>query len=135
MHLLSVKSDRLERWYHDGLLLIGDAAHVMSPVFGVGINYAIADAVELVNVAADDLLRGLVSGAALAEVQRRRERPTRIIQRMQAVVQDRVVRRALAGREFDLPWIAKLVLRIPRLRDVPARVVAMGLTPLKLERV
>ncbi|HEY6598912.1 MAG TPA: FAD-dependent oxidoreductase [Pseudomonadales bacterium] len=135
VHLLSVKSDRLERWYQDGLLLIGDAAHVMSPVFGVGINYAIADAVELVNVAADDLLRGVVSGAALAEVQRRRERPTRIIQRMQAVVQDRVVRRALAGREFDLPWIAKLVLRIPRLRDVPARVVAMGLTPLKLERV
>ncbi len=60
VHLLSVKSDRLERWHQRGLLLIGDAAHVMSPVFGVGINYAIADAVELVNVATDDLMRGTV---------------------------------------------------------------------------
>ena len=135
VHLLSVKSDRLERWHYPGALLIGDAAHVMSPVFGVGINYAIADAVELVNVAADDLLRGAVPESALAEVQRRRERPTRIIQRMQGVAQEQIVRRALAGREFDLPWIAKLVLRVPLLRDIPARIVAAGLTPLRLERV
>jgi 2-polyprenyl-6-methoxyphenol hydroxylase-like FAD-dependent oxidoreductase len=135
VHLLSVKSDRLERWHQPGLMLIGDAAHVMSPVFGVGINYAIADAVELVNVATDDLLRGVVPDAMLAEVQRRRERPTQIIQRMQGVVQEQIVRRALAGVEFDLPWIAKLALRIPLLRDVPARIVAAGLTPLKLERV
>ncbi len=135
LHLLSVKSDRLERWYQPGLMLIGDAAHVMSPVFGVGINYAIADAVELVNVATDDLLRGQVPESTLFEIQRRRERPTRIIQRMQGVVQEQIVRRALAGVEFDLPWIAKLVLRIPVLRDVPARIVAAGLTPLKLERV
>ncbi len=135
LHLLSVKSDRLERWYQSGLILIGDAAHVMSPVFGVGINCAIADAVELVNVVTDDLLRGAVPEAALAEVQRRRERPTRIIQRMQGVVQHQIVRRALAGVEFDLPWIAKVALRIPVLRDVPARIVAMGLTPLRLERV
>ncbi len=102
-------------------MLIGDAAHVMSPVFGVGINYAIADAVELVNAAVDSLLRGDVPESALAEVQHLRERPTRIIQRMQAAVQERIVKRALDGKEFDLPPIAKLVLRTPLLRDIPAR--------------
>jgi 2-polyprenyl-6-methoxyphenol hydroxylase-like FAD-dependent oxidoreductase len=76
VHLLSVKSDRLQRWHYPGLILIGDAAHVMSPVFGVGINYAIADAVELVNTAVDSLLRGEVAETALAEVQRLRELPT-----------------------------------------------------------
>src|SRR5262249_978957 len=83
VHLVSVKSDRLERWYFPGLLFVGDAAHVMSPVFGVGINYAIADAVEFVNLATDSLLEGHVSQSVLAQVQRRRERPTRIIQRLQ----------------------------------------------------
>jgi 2-polyprenyl-6-methoxyphenol hydroxylase-like FAD-dependent oxidoreductase len=107
----------------------------MSPVFGVGINYAIADAVELVNVATDDLLRGVVPESAFAQVQRRRERPTRIIQQMQNAVQDRIVRRALTGHEFDLPPIARLVLRIPRLRDVPARIIASGLSPVRLEHV
>jgi len=135
VHLLSVKSDRLVRWHYPGLLFIGDAAHVMSPVFGVGINYAIADAVELVNVATDDLLRGTVPETVLADVQRRRERPTRIIQQMQNAVQERIVRRALAGREFDLPPIAKLILRIPWLRDVPARIIASGLSPVRLEHV
>jgi 2-polyprenyl-6-methoxyphenol hydroxylase-like FAD-dependent oxidoreductase len=135
VHLLSVKSDRLARWHYPGLLFIGDAAHVMSPVFGVGINYAIADAVELVNVATDDLLRGVVPESAFAQVQRRRERPTRIIQQMQNAVQDRIVRRALTGHAFDLPPIARLVLRIPRLRDVPARIIASGLSPVRLEHV
>ena len=132
VHLLSVKSDRLSRWHYPGLLFIGDAAHVMSPVFGVGINYAIADAVELVNAATDDLLRGAVPEEVLAQVQRLRERPTRLIQRMQGVAQQRIVARALAGREFDLPWIAKLVLRTPRLRDVPARIIASGLAPVRV---
>ncbi len=132
VHLLSVKSDRLQRWHYPGLMLIGDAAHVMSPVFGVGINYAIADAVELVNAAVDALLRGEVPETALAEVQRLRERPTRIIQRMQAAVQERIVKRALDGKEFDLPGIAKLILRTPGLRDIPARVVASGVSPVRL---
>jgi 2-polyprenyl-6-methoxyphenol hydroxylase-like FAD-dependent oxidoreductase len=114
------------------LLLIGDAAHVMSPVFGVGINYAIADAVELVNAATDALLRGAVSEATLAEVQRLRERPTRIIQQMQAAVQERVVKRALDGKDFDLPLIAKLILCTPVLRDVPARIIASGISPVRL---
>ena len=104
----------------------------MSPVFGVGINYAIADAVELVNVLGDHLLQGQAPDAALAEVQTRRERPTRIIQRLQGVAQQNIVRRALEGREFDLPLIGKLLLRIPGLRDVPARIIAQGLAPLKI---
>ena len=132
VHLLSVKSDRLQRWHYPGLILIGDAAHVMSPVFGVGINYAIADAVELVNAAVDPLLRGEAPETALAEVQRLRERPTRIIQRMQAAVQERIVKRALDGKEFDLPGIAKLILRTPGLRDIPARIVASGVSPVRL---
>jgi len=132
VHLLSVKSDRLTRWHYPGLMLIGDAAHVMSPVFGVGINYAIADAVELVNASTAALLHGDVPESALAEVQRRRERPTRIIQAMQAAVQERIVKRALDGKEFDLPTIAKLVLRTPLLRDVPARIVASGVSPVRL---
>jgi len=132
VHLLSVKSDRLQRWHYPGLLLIGDAAHVMPPVFGVGINYAISDAVELVNAAADALLCGTAPESVLAEVQRRRERPTRIIQQMQAAVQERIVRRALDGKDFDLPLIAKLVLRTPLLRDIPARIIASGLSPVRL---
>jgi len=132
LHLLPVKSDCLAQWHRPGVLFVGDAAHVMSPVFGVGINYAIGDAVEFVNVLADHLLRGEAPEAALAEVQARRERPTRVIQRMQAVVQQHIVRRALTEREFDLPLIAKLLLRTPVLRDVPARIIAQGLTPLKI---
>jgi len=135
VHLLSVKSDRLARWYFPGLMFIGDAAHVMSPVFGVGINYAIADAVELVNLATDSLLQGRVSQTVLAQVQRRRERPTRIIQRLQGVAQERIVSRALAGREFNLPWPMRALRHVPRLRDVPARIIATGLTPLKLAKV
>lgn len=132
VHLLPVHSDRLDVWHHPGVLFIGDAAHVMSPVFGVGINYAIADAVEFVNVLSEHLLQGRAPDAALAEVQTRRERPTRIIQRMQGVAQQNIVRRALAGREFDLPLIARVLLRIPGLRDVPARIIAQGLTPLRI---
>jgi 2-polyprenyl-6-methoxyphenol hydroxylase-like FAD-dependent oxidoreductase len=132
VHLLSVKSDLLPRWHYPGLIFIGDAAHVMSPVFGVGINYAIADAVELVNRATDGLLAGDASESALAEVRRLRERPTRMIQRMQNVAQRRIVELALSGRTFDLPLIAKIALRVPRLRDVPARIIASGFQPVRL---
>ena len=135
VHLLSVRSDRLARWHFPGLMFIGDAAHVMSPVFGVGINYAIADAVELVNLATDALLEGHVSQTLLAQVQGRRERPTRIVQRLQGVAQERIVSRALAGREFNLPWPVRALRHVPRLRDMPARIIASGLTPLKLAKV
>ncbi len=132
VHLLSVKSDRLARWHYPGVLFIGDAAHVMSPVFGVGINYAIADAVEAANVLGEYLCVGEAPDEALAQVQARRERPTAIIQRFQGVVQQQIVRRALAEKDFDLPLIARLVLRVPHLRDIPARIIAQGLTPLRI---
>ncbi len=91
VHLLSVKSDLLPRWHYPGLLYIGDAAHVMSPVFGVGINYAIADAVELVNALTDDLLRGDAPEAALAGCNACASGRRGSIQRMQSVVQRRIV--------------------------------------------
>ena len=89
-----MSSDRLPTWHRPGLLCIGDAAHVMSPVGGVGINAAIGDAVEAANVLTRPLLDAVAPGeAALAEVQRRREVPTRIIQGLQARIQDTVVSR------------------------------------------
>src|SRR5262249_36648587 len=97
--LLSVESSRCQTWYKPGLLLVGDAAHVMSPVGGVGINYAIQDAVVAANVLAGPLLAGRIQLSDLAEVQRQRERPTRIIQALQAFAQKRVVAAALQRQE------------------------------------
>jgi 2-polyprenyl-6-methoxyphenol hydroxylase-like FAD-dependent oxidoreductase len=110
------------------VLLIGDAAHVMSPVGGVGINYAIQDAVEAVNLLAGPLRRGAVRVGDLAAVQRRREWPTAVIQRVQGVMQKQIVAPALqAGRSFRPPWWLRVLLRLPVLRDLPARLVAFGL--------
>src|ERR671913_1586384 len=130
--LLSVESSRCPRWYKAGLLLIGDAAHVMSPVGGVGINYAIQDAVVAANVLAGPLkesqtrLRDL-DLSYLAAVQRRREWPTRLIQRFQALIQQRVLASALRSSEpFAPPLPLRLLLRVPVLRDIPARIIAFG---------
>src|SRR5438105_5934837 len=92
--VLSVESSRLRRWYKPGLLLIGDAAHVMSPVGGVGINYAVGDAVEAANVLADGLREGRVTTRQLAEVQRRRQWQVRLIQAFQAQMQRQLVGQA-----------------------------------------
>lgn len=127
VHLLSVKSDRLKRWHLPGLLFIGDAAHVMSPVFGVGINYAIADAVEAANVLHRPLRQGSVDEALLAEVQRRREPATRAIQRGQTIVGRRMVAQALSGRPFKLPWPIRLMAATPGLNRLPARAIAFGI--------
>jgi 2-polyprenyl-6-methoxyphenol hydroxylase-like FAD-dependent oxidoreductase len=127
VHLLVVKSDCLERWHEPGLLFLGDAAHVMSPVGGVGINFAIADAVVAANVLHEPLARGRLDDAMLAEVQRQREGPTRRIQRFQSFVQQRIIAQALRGRAFSLPWPARALLSIPYLRDVPARAFALGI--------
>ena len=137
VHLLSVKADRLSRWHVPGLLFIGDAAHVMSPVGGIGINYAIADAVEAANVLGPVLgkggdVRAEVDGA-LMDVQRRRERPTRIVQRIQSVLQHNIVARALRAGEFRLPWLARAVLAVPGLRDVPPRAIALGIGTPKID--
>jgi 2-polyprenyl-6-methoxyphenol hydroxylase-like FAD-dependent oxidoreductase len=138
--LLSVESSRCPRWYKAGLLLIGDAAHVMSPVGGVGINYAIQDAVVAANVLAEPLkesqtqLRDLEL-SYLAAVQRRREWPTRLIQRFQALIQQRVLASALRSNvPFAPPLFLRLLLRVPVLRDLPGRIVAFGVWPVHVRK-
>ncbi len=132
--VLNVESSRVPRWYKPGLLLIGDAAHVMSPVGGVGINYAIQDGVAAANLLVGPLKRGLVRVSDLQAVQRRRELPTRIIQRAQALVQQNVIAGALdPNRPFRLPLIVRLFLRIPVLRNIPARLIAYGFWPVHLK--
>jgi len=125
--LLSVESSRCPLWHKPGLMLIGDAAHVMSPVGGVGINYAIQDAAVAANVLTKPLLAGTVSDADLAEVQRQREWPTKAIQSMQSFMQRNLVAGALRMTEsISIPWQLKLFVRIPILRDLPSKMIAFG---------
>lgn len=128
--LLSVESSRLKQWYKPGLLLIGDAAHVMSPVGGVGINYAIQDAVAAANVLSEPLKRGSLHLWDLAAVQRQREFPTRVIQAFQTLVQKQVIANALnPNQSFQPPAF----LRLPILRDIPARLIAFGVSRVRIE--
>jgi 2-polyprenyl-6-methoxyphenol hydroxylase-like FAD-dependent oxidoreductase len=128
--LLSVESDRLRRWYRPGLLLIGDAAHVVSPVGGVGINLAIQDAVVAANVLAEPLKTGRLRLRDLAAVQRRREWPTRLIQEVQTLAQWWVVSGALdASETYRLPILLRLLMRTPLLRNLFGRLIAFGAWP------
>lgn len=128
--LLTVRVDRLRRWYRPGLLCIGDAAHAMSPIGGVGINLAVQDAVAAANILASPLRRGAVVTDHLRAVQRRRELPTRFTQRLQVFLQDRVIRRVLSTRQQpSLPLLLRLMRRWPLLRRIPARVVGIGFRP------
>ena len=127
--LLTVVVDRLKRWWRPGLLCIGDAAHAMSPVGGVGINLAIQDAVAAANILAEPLLTRAAHAAELASVQKRREFPTRATQRMQIAVQNNVIKRVLASRRIQAPWILKLLDRWPLLQRIPARIIGMGFRP------
>jgi len=128
--LLTVLVNRLRRWHRPGLLCIGDAAHAMSPVGGVGINLAVQDAVAAANILAPRFALGGVSEKDLAAVQRRREFPTRMTQRMQLFMQERVIGRVLAGSgPSRLPWPVRLMQRFPVLRRIPARLVGMGFRP------
>jgi 2-polyprenyl-6-methoxyphenol hydroxylase-like FAD-dependent oxidoreductase len=125
--LLSVESSRCPVWHKPGLLLIGDAAHVMSPVGGVGINYAIQDAVVAANVLSGPLKAENVTGADLAEVQRQREWPTKVIQAMQSFMQRRLIARVLQSQKVgDIPWQLRLLTKIPVIRDLPPRMIAFG---------
>jgi 2-polyprenyl-6-methoxyphenol hydroxylase-like FAD-dependent oxidoreductase len=132
--LLSVESSRCPRWHKPGLLLIGDAAHVMSPVGGVGINYAIQDAVVAANVLANPLKSGNISESDLAEVQRQREWPTRVIQGMQSFIQQRLLANVLGSQQATrVPWQFRLFSRIPVVRDLPARLIAFGVRRVRLQ--
>ena len=126
--VLSVESGFVKRWYRPGLLLIGDAAHIMSPVGGVGINLAIQDAVVAANVLAGPLGAGRVRLSDLAAVQRRRGWPTRVIQAFQSVAQKRLIAEALdSTRPFQLPLPLRLLRRAPILNALPARLIGFGL--------
>jgi len=125
--VLSVESSRVPRWYRPGLLLIGDAAHVMSPVAGVGINYAIQDAVAAANVLGDELKEGKVRSSDLAKVQRKRERPTRMIQALQGFIQQGAVANVLKSKQPPvIPPFLLFLFSLPLLRTIPARLVGFG---------
>jgi 2-polyprenyl-6-methoxyphenol hydroxylase-like FAD-dependent oxidoreductase len=132
--LLSVESSRCPRWYKPGLLLIGDAAHVMSPVGGVGINYAIMDAVVASNLLSQPLQSGRVTVEDLAKVQREREWPTRVIQRIQSGLQTRVIANALQSQTpAGIPWTVRLLFKIPFVRNTAARILGFGIRPAHVE--
>lgn len=138
--LLSVESSRCPRWYKPGLLLIGDAAHVMSPVGGVGINYAIQDAVVAANMLAEPLKESQaqlkeLDTRYLAAVQRRRELPTRFIQVVQTQIQRRVLASVLRSEQPLAPprWL-RLLTRVPLVRSVPARIFGLGLWRVRVKK-
>ncbi len=128
--LLTVKVDRLKEWSCPGLLCIGDAAHAMSPVGGVGINLAIQDAVAAANILAAPLKENRLKPDDLHAVQRRREWPTRVTQALQVAVQKRVIARALDETErFHPPLLLRWLARISLLRRIPARLIGVGVRP------
>jgi len=128
--LLTVQVDRLAQWYRAGLICIGDAAHAMSPVGGVGINLAVQDAVAAANILAEPLRRGTVTTDTLKQVQQRREFPTRVTQRLQIIMQNRIIGPALLNKNTrpKAPLFMKMV-QWPLLRRLPGRLLAYGIRP------
>jgi 2-polyprenyl-6-methoxyphenol hydroxylase-like FAD-dependent oxidoreductase len=128
--LLTVTVDRLKRWHMPGLLCIGDAAHAMSPVGGIGINLAIQDAVAAANLLYKGLRSGRVGKDDLARVQRRREPPTKWTQRLQLVIQNQVIAPVLgAAKSIKPPLPLRLMNMFPVLRRIPARFIGIGFRP------
>jgi 2-polyprenyl-6-methoxyphenol hydroxylase-like FAD-dependent oxidoreductase len=128
--LLTVAVDRLPRWHKPGLLCIGDAAHAMSPIGGVGVNLAIQDAVAAANILAAPLKEGRVTEALLDAVQRRRTMPMRVIQWLQIQIQNNVLSAVLGANERPKPPFAvKFFNWFPVLRRIPARLVGLGVRP------
>jgi 2-polyprenyl-6-methoxyphenol hydroxylase-like FAD-dependent oxidoreductase len=128
--VLSVRVDRLSRWHLPGLLVVGDAAHAMSPIGGVGINLAVQDAVAAARLLAPALRRGRVDARTLARVRRRRWLPTVLTQGLQRLIQQRFLTRVLAGdRPVSTPRVLRLLRRVPALQVVPARIVGLGVLP------
>ena len=130
INLLTVTVDRLKVWHRPGLLMIGDAAHAMSPVGGIGINLAIQDAVAAANILGQPLLADTVSDADLAAVQSRRLWPTRVTQGIQIAIQRNVIARALnADAPFRAPWLIRAMLATPGLLTLPTRFIGLGVRP------
>jgi len=128
--LLTVTVDRLAEWAKPGLLCIGDAAHAMSPIGGVGINLAVQDAVAAARLLARPLLEHELDLAALQRVQRRREWPVKVVQRMQITMQDRLIAPILAAdKPVRMPWFLRLVGRFALLRRIPAWFIGVGVRP------
>jgi 2-polyprenyl-6-methoxyphenol hydroxylase-like FAD-dependent oxidoreductase len=128
--LLTVAVDRMPVWHKPGLLCIGDAAHAMSPIGGVGVNLAVQDAVAAANMLWEPLRRGHVSEADLARVQTRREFPAKLTQTIQVFLQNKVISRALAASgELQAPLPVRLMARWPLLRRIPARLLGLGVRP------
>jgi 2-polyprenyl-6-methoxyphenol hydroxylase-like FAD-dependent oxidoreductase len=128
--LLTVSIDRLRSWYRPGLLCIGDAAHAMSPIGGVGINLAIQDAVAAANILWKPLKDGTLSTFDLAKVQHRRTFPTRVTQRLQVLAQNRIVQPVLSSNQpLQTPWAVSLFNKVPILQRIPARIVGVGVRP------
>jgi 2-polyprenyl-6-methoxyphenol hydroxylase-like FAD-dependent oxidoreductase len=130
LKLLTVGVDRLERWWKPGVLCIGDAAHTMSPIGGVGVNIAVQDAVAASNILANPLKEGRLKDSDLRAVQARRMWPVRATQGIQVFLQNRMIAPTLAGtRRLRPPWPARLLNAVPLLRRIPARVLGLGVQP------
>jgi 2-polyprenyl-6-methoxyphenol hydroxylase-like FAD-dependent oxidoreductase len=128
--LLTVEVDRLRTWHRPGLLMIGDAAHAMSPVAGVGINLAIQDAVAAANVLVPAFRNGLPTDGDLAAIQKRRQLPTRLTQGIQVLLHERVLRPILRSHgHLDPPWSVRLFNWFPALRRLPALLIGLGFRP------
>ena len=127
--LLTVAINRLTRWTLPGLLCIGDAAHAMSPIGGVGVNLAVQDAVATANILAAKLAQGCPSEDELDAVRRRREFPGRVTQRMQVIAQDNIISAALKGGDRPVPLALRLITAMPWLQGLTARLVAVGVRP------
>lgn len=133
--VLSVRVDRLQRWFKDGLLCLGDAAHAMSPVGGIGINLAIQDAVAAANLLAEPIRQHQVTLAHLGRLQRRRELATRVTQRVQVVIQNRVLKPVLQGStRRPVPPLLRLVDSISPLQRILADFVGLGVRPEHIHR-
>src|SRR6185312_5585617 len=127
---LSVQVDRLERWHKPGLLLLGDAAHAMSPIGGVGINLAIQDTVAAANALAQPLRAGgAIDESLLAQIQHRREWPVKVVQRVQIAMQKRLISRVLeqSGEPPRVPALLRFLLHFRAVRHIPARLFGYGL--------
>jgi 2-polyprenyl-6-methoxyphenol hydroxylase-like FAD-dependent oxidoreductase len=130
LKLLTVGVERLEKWWKPGLLCIGDAAHTMSPIGGVGVNIAVQDAVAASNILAAPLKEGRLREADLEAVQARRLWPVRATQAMQLFLQNRMIAPTLAGtRPLRPPWPVRLLNAVPFLRRIPARLLGLGVQP------